>query len=73
MQLIETDAGFVLRPGDPSRDGRAFSRSLIEFLRRDGLAFAIGGSLESDILTIAPLSPLQRASLRAWWAGPAAG
>ncbi len=71
MRLVETDAGFVLRPGDPSRDGRPVAKSLLEFLRCNELAFVIGGTWESDILTITPLSEPQRAGVRAWWADQA--
>ena len=72
MRLIEIDEGFVLQPGDPSCDCRQLAKSLLDFLRQDGMPFLVGGAAEDDILTIGPLSPRQSASLLAWWASAAA-
>lgn len=69
MWLAETDAGFVAKPGGALRDDRALVGDLLVLLRRCAIPFVIGGRMESDILTIEPLSRQQRADVAAWWLG----
>jgi hypothetical protein len=68
MWLAETDAGFVAKPGGALRDDRALVGELLDLLRRCGIPLVVGGAMDSDLLTIGPLSRRQRDEVATWWA-----
>ncbi len=65
--LVETDTGFVLKPDRACRESLDFAKALLNFLRQCGTPVAIGGSVESDILTIQPLSARRHDDLKGCW------